>query len=247
MITRHVVPGVHQVAQASTNLYLIVEDDAVTLIDAGLPRMWDETTQALASVGRSWQDVQGIVLTHGHFDHLGIASRAVAEHRIPIWAHPADLRIVERPYRYRPGKPRLLYPFLHPRSIPHLASVVRAGGLRVQGVVPDHELVDGQTLDLPGRPVVVATPGHTDGHCVLHLPAKGIVFTGDALVTLDLYSGRTGPRVVGQAGTHDATTARRSLEIIGSIDATVVAPGHGAPWHGGAARAAALAQLEDIA
>ncbi|AWB93474.1 MBL fold metallo-hydrolase [Aeromicrobium chenweiae] len=247
MITMDVVPGVHLVAVASTNLYVLEDDDAVTIVDAGLPRMWDETTEVLRRIGRDWTDVAGFVLTHGHFDHLGILSRAVAEHSVPVWVHPGDRRIVRQPYRYHPGRPRLAYPILHPRSVPHLASMAAAGGLRVRGVEPGPALVDGETVDLPARPTVVFTPGHTDGHCALHVPSRDVVFTGDALVTLDPYSGRTGPRVVGQGGTHDAATARSSLGRIGATGARVVLTGHGQPWSAGAAEAAALAGAADIA
>ncbi|MRJ76152.1 MBL fold metallo-hydrolase [Aeromicrobium sp. SMF47] len=247
MITMDVVPGVHLVAVASTNLYVLEDGGAVTIVDAGLPRMWDETTQVLDRIGRGWDDVAGFVLTHGHFDHVGILARAVAEHDVPVWVHPGDQRIVRHPYRYHPGRPRLVYPFLHPRSVPHLSSMAAAGALRVRGVEPSHALVDGQTLDLPGRPTVIHTPGHTDGHCALHVPSHDVIFTGDALVTLDPYSGRTGPRVVGRGGTHDAATAKESLTRIGASGARVVLTGHGVPWTGGAAEASAAARAADIA
>ena len=50
-------------------------------------------------------------------------------------------------------------------------------------------------LALPGAPQVLHTPGHTDGSCVLFLPERRALLTGDALVTLDPYTGRRGPRV----------------------------------------------------
>jgi glyoxylase-like metal-dependent hydrolase (beta-lactamase superfamily II) len=242
MITMDVAPGVHCVTSAGTNLYVLEDGGSVTIVDAGLPRMWDMTTQLLTTIGRSWDDVAGIVLTHGHFDHVGLLARAVAEHHVRVWVHPGDSRIVRHPYRYHPGRPRLAYPLRFPRAVPHLAAMVAAGALKVRGTEPDSVLVDGETLDLPGRPQVIATPGHTDGHCVLHVPSRDLVLTGDALVTLDPYTGRTGPRVVAQAGTHDADAAKASLELIAATGARIVAPGHGQPWFVGAAEAAAAAR-----
>jgi glyoxylase-like metal-dependent hydrolase (beta-lactamase superfamily II) len=246
MIRMNVVPGVHRVERAGTNLYVLAEGGSVTIVDAGLPRMWDETTRVLHDIGRSWSDVAGIVLTHGHFDHLGILARAVGTHRIPVYVHPGDTHIVRHPYRYRPGRPRLMYPVRHPRSAPILARMVAAGALRVHGVESAGELVDGQTLDLPGRPQVVGTPGHTDGHVALHVRSHDVVFTGDALVTLDPYTGRTGPRIVAQAGTHDAEGARMSLRPIAETAASTVAPGHGQPWLRGAVSAVAAALAEPL-
>lgn len=247
MITMNVARGVHAVTRASTNLYVLVDGDDVTIVDAGLPRMWDETTEALRRAGRCWADVAGIVLTHGHFDHLGLAARAQAEHRVRVWCHRGDHHIVRHPYRYRPGRPRLAYPVMHPRSVPHLAGMVAAGALAVRGVDEVTDMTDGQTLDLPGSPQVIATPGHTDGHCVLHVPSRDVVFTGDAVVTIDPYTGRTGPRVVARAGTHDATTAETSLGAVAATGAAVVAPGHGPVWTGGADQAAIAARQGGIA
>jgi glyoxylase-like metal-dependent hydrolase (beta-lactamase superfamily II) len=125
--------------------------------------------------------------------------------------------------------------------------MVREGALRVRGVEPTSLLSGGDSLDLPGGLTVVATPGHTDGHCALHIPSRGIVFTGDALVTLDPYTGRTGPRVVARAGTRDAATALKSLDTVGGTGADVVAPGHGRPWMHGALKAAATAHRAGVA
>jgi glyoxylase-like metal-dependent hydrolase (beta-lactamase superfamily II) len=247
MITMDVAPGIHAVTAAGTNLYVVHDGPDVTIVDAGLPRMWDETTEVLRRIGRGWDDVAGIVLTHGHFDHLGILAPARDRHQVPVWVHPGDAHIVRHPYRYRPGRPRLAYPVRYPRAVPHLARMVAAGALQVRGVDPTHSLRDGDVVDLPCRPVVVATPGHTDGHCALHLPSRDVVFTGDALVTLDPYTGRTGPRVVARAGTHDAKAAEASLASIAATGATIVAPGHGHPWLSGAASAADSARRAGIA
>lgn len=231
MAISQVTTGILRIEDAGTNCYLLEHDGSLVFIDAGLPRTWRHTHEALRRLGRSWQDVAGIVLTHGHFDHLGFAARAQREFDVPVWAHPGDHRIARHPYRYRPGRPRVLYPLLHPRSVPVLGRMVAAGALRVRGV----DRVDDLTVaTLPDSLRPLATPGHTDGHCVLHVPDLHVVFTGDALVTLDPYTGRTGPRIVARAGTKDAGAARRSLDLIAATDAGLVLPGHGEPWTQGA-------------
>jgi glyoxylase-like metal-dependent hydrolase (beta-lactamase superfamily II) len=63
------------------------------------------------------------------------------------------------------------------------------------------------TLPVPGAPRVVFTPGHTLGHCSLHLPDRDCVIAGDAIVTLDPYTARTGPRIVARAATADSERA----------------------------------------
>jgi glyoxylase-like metal-dependent hydrolase (beta-lactamase superfamily II) len=88
----------------------------------------------------------------------------------------------------------------------------------------------------------VFSPGHTYGHCALHLPDRDVLLVGDALVTLDPYTGRTGPRIVAGAATADSDLALRSLDALAGTGARLVLPGHGEPWRDGAPRAAELAR-----
>lgn len=237
-----VAPGVRAIVRASTNCYLVEADDGLTLVDAGLPGSWAEADRAVKASGGGWDDVRAIVLTHGHFDHLGIAAKVQAEHGVDVWVHRGDEPIVRRPYTYRPGRARLVYPLTHPRSIPHLGAMTAAGALRVKGVPDVRTFDDGDVLPVPGHPRVIATPGHTDGHCALHLPDRDVIFTGDGLVTLDPYTGRTGPRIVARAGTKDRSTAEASLRLMAATGAAIVLPGHGAAWTDGVEDAARLAQ-----
>ena len=236
MIALEVCAGVHAVEHAHTNCYLVEGEDGVTLVDAGFPTTWDLVQRALRLIGRSVDDVRGLVLTHGHFDHVGFARRLQREHGVEVWAHPGDFAITRHPYRYKPQQPRLVHPLTHPRGLPVLGAMVAAGALRVPGVDADHALVPGP-LALPGAPQVVHTPGHTDGSCVLFLPERRALLTGDALVTLDPYNGRRGPRIVAPSATHDTAQSRASLAPLAELGVDDVLPGHGAPWTGGIASA----------
>lgn len=68
---------------------------------------------------------------------------------------------------------------------------------------------EGGTLPVPGSPQVVFTPGHTLGHCALHLPDRDVVIAGDAIVTLNPYTGATGPQIVARAATVDSERNRK--------------------------------------
>jgi glyoxylase-like metal-dependent hydrolase (beta-lactamase superfamily II) len=244
VIALEVCAGVHAVEHAHTNCYLVEGDDGVTLVDAGFPATWDLVQRALRLIGRSVDDVRGLVLTHGHFDHVGFARRLQQEHGVEVWVHPADFALTRNPYRYKPQEPRLLHPLTHPRGLPVLGAMVAAGALRVRGVDADHALVPGP-LALPGAPQVLHTPGHTDGSCVLFLPERRALLTGDALVTLDPYNGRRGPRIVAPSATHDTAQSRASLAPLAELGVDHVLPGHGAPWTGGIASAVEQASRTD--
>ncbi|MBB6119926.1 MBL fold metallo-hydrolase [Nocardiopsis algeriensis] len=234
MIIREVADGISLISHAHVNCYLVEDDDGVTLVDAGLPSMWSMVLAALGRRGRRTDEVRALVLTHGHFDHVGFAVRARREWGVPVLVHPGDERLAAHPYRYTPQRNRLLYPLSHPRSLPVLGRMAAAGALGVKGVEDTESLEAGSTLAVPGRPVVVHTPGHTDGHCILHLPERGAVISGDALVTLDPYTGRPGPQIVASAATKDTRQSLASLDAVAATGAGTVLPGHGDPWTGGA-------------
>jgi glyoxylase-like metal-dependent hydrolase (beta-lactamase superfamily II) len=240
-----VAPGIHRIEHRHVNCYLIEGDagEGVTLVDAAFPATWGLLLHALDVIGRRPADVRAVVLTHAHFDHLGMARRVRDEWGIPVWGHPGDADIAEHPYSYAHQKSRLLYPFRYPGMIPVLVDMVRAGALRVPGVTGLEPLRPGSQLDVPGRPLVVFSPGHTEGHCALHLPDRDALLTGDALVTFDPYTAASGPQVVSGAATADLDLAFASLEALRATGAGTVLPGHGEPWREGIAAAASEAIL----
>jgi glyoxylase-like metal-dependent hydrolase (beta-lactamase superfamily II) len=89
-------------------------------------------------------------------------------------------------------------------------------------------------LRVPGSPRVIFTPGHTHGHCALHFPDRNAVIAGDAVVTLDPYTARRGPRIVAGAATVDSARNLAALDVLAETGASTVLVGHGDPWTAGA-------------
>jgi len=86
-----VAPGIHRIGSDSKiNAYLIEEGGRVTLVDAGLSGLYRDLPRELASMGRSTDDIEALVLTHGHSDHVGFAERLRNDHRVPVSVHEAD-------------------------------------------------------------------------------------------------------------------------------------------------------------
>ncbi|MCP2267046.1 MBL fold metallo-hydrolase [Promicromonospora thailandica] len=234
-----VADGVHRLEHAYVNVYLVEHEGRLLVVDTGLPGTWRELGDALRRLGRRPADVAAVVLTHAHFDHTGSAAAFQERLGVPVWLHPEDFTIAAHPYRYAHENVRAVYPLRYPRSLRVLGSMTAAGALRVRGVEGLRPLAPGDTLPVPGNPRVVFTPGHTFGHCALHLPHHDVLICGDALVTLDPYTGRRGPQIVAGAATADSAQALVSLDRLVAYDSgsTLLLPGHGDPWSGGVADA----------
>jgi glyoxylase-like metal-dependent hydrolase (beta-lactamase superfamily II) len=238
---RDTADGVHRVTTGPVNWYLVEDDAGVTAVDAGLPRSWEQLGWALAALGRRPNELRAVILTHAHFDHVGFAERARRELAVPVMVHPDDEPLSRHPLRYKTEKSPLAY-LWRPASLGLFAQMTRAGAPWTSAIGAVQTFADGDELDVPGRPRVVATPGHTFGHVSFHLPQRDVLLAGDAVVTLDPYTARSGPRVVARAATADAGQALASLDRVEATGAGVVLCGHGEPWRGGAAAIARQAR-----
>jgi len=94
--------------------------------------MWPLLVSALESIGSTPRDIDAIVLTHGHFDHVGMCRR-LHEHHVLSHVHERDRVLVKHPYQYAHEAPRAPYPFRYPAAIPILARMIAAGAIMLIG------------------------------------------------------------------------------------------------------------------
>ncbi|HZG02504.1 MAG TPA: MBL fold metallo-hydrolase [Streptomyces sp.] len=233
-----VAAGVHLVSGSNTNWVIVKEGDAVTLVDTGYPGDRHLVLRSLAEVGSGPAAVTAVLVTHAHNDHIGSAEFLRATHRIPVLMHRAEVPHARREFLHQVSVGRVLANGWRPGVLPWAVHALRAGGTRNVPVAGARAFPGRGALDLPGRPVPVHTPGHTDGHCAYHLPHAGVLITGDALVSGHPTSSLRGPQLLPRMFDRDRDRALASLEVLEEIDADVLLPGHG-PVHRGPARAAA--------
>ena len=221
-----VAEGVYRLGSRWVNWYVVDDDGELTVVDTGYPGYFGELPEGLASIGRRIVDVQAILITHAHADHVGSAARVREESGARVLAHTADADVV------RAGTPDPPPGFFanawKPRFARYLVHAGTNGARSISGVETVETFGDGDALDVPGRPRVLHTPGHTPGHVALHLEDTGVLFSGDALVTLDTVSGRRGPRAI--RWNDDPEQAQASYERLRALDVPLVLTGHGEPW-----------------
>ncbi|MFJ6988562.1 MULTISPECIES: MBL fold metallo-hydrolase [unclassified Streptomyces] len=243
-----------------TLVYVVDTDRGPVLVDAGWddPASWDALAAGLVACGTSVGEVYGVVVTHHHPDHHGLAGRVREASGAWIALHAADAEIVRRTRSTRPAH---WYAYMADKLAAAGAPAAHVAPLRaarprdlpgLSPALPDREIVPGELLDLPGRRLrAVWTPGHTPGHVCLHLeedhparlPGRGRLFSGDHLLPgitphIGLYEDPDGPE--GATGTDPLGDYLASLERIGALTPAEVLPAHQHAFTDAPARVRAL-------
>jgi glyoxylase-like metal-dependent hydrolase (beta-lactamase superfamily II) len=238
-----VAPGVFRLGTHIVNWYLVADGDSLTAVDSGLPGYAQTLDADLEAHGFTADQVEAVVLTHSDGDHTGLASR-FKEAGARVLIHGADRATLVKPGpKSGDAAPaKLARQLWRPAMWRFMGHMARRGGAHPPSVEPDATFGDGDVLDVPGRPRVVFTPGHTAGHSSILLAERGVLFTGDAMCTWNPFTGRRAPQLMPHATNEDNRACLDSLDAIAKSEAKVLLPGHGEPWHGSAAVAAERAR-----
>ena len=225
---------------AMVNVYLYgrpgAGDRGWVLIDTGLPGTAGLIEAAAAARFGTGARPSAIVLTHGHFDHIGAAKTLAERWDVPVFAHQLELPYLTGRSSYPPPEPlvgggimALLSP-LYPRG------PIDLGG-RVEALPEDGRV--------PGMAEWrwVFTPGHSPGHVSLFREADRTLIAGDAFCTqkqeslVAVVTERPGIYGPPSYFTMDWSAARRSVERLAELEPEIAATGHGRPLRGAAMRA----------
>jgi glyoxylase-like metal-dependent hydrolase (beta-lactamase superfamily II) len=168
-------------------VYLFELDDGVGLVDAGwnTDDAWDALNAGLATAGGSVSDVRGVVVTHIHPDHYGLAGRVREASGAWVGLHPADAVLLKGRYVETDELVGRMVQLLAVSGVPddkrpdlaHASLEIRS---LVSMAEPDVLLEDDEKLDWPGWDLrTIWTPGHSPGHLCLFSDRHQLLLSGD--------------------------------------------------------------------
>lgn len=228
------------------NWTLLVDGTDVTVVDAGYPGYVEAVRESLDAIGRSWNDVTAVLVTHAHVDHIGALPALLRERPAPVYAAAAELPALHGEPHESAGVGDVVRHLTGHGVLPWAVRISLAGG-GAAVTVPSATAFEAvrtwdDTLDVPGHPVPVATPGHTSGHTAYLLPEVGAVATGDTLCTGHALSRDEGPQLLAPWFDHDRAGVIASLAVLADLDADILLPGHGPLLGASMAEAAEIAR-----
>lgn len=223
---QQVADGIHRLGTSVHGFYILAEGGKATVVDAGCSREWTKLVSGLAELGLKPEDVEAILITHVHADHFGFAAKAATE-GLRVKVHEDDLARAEGRYEGKAAVQMSDLNLFKPATWRFLLPLAIAGATSMDHTTDVETVRDGEVLDLPGSPLVVHTPGHTEGHAAYHLPDRRTTFVGDALATMGLLGGPTGPQLMPDLFHNDPALARESLARLAALDSDLLLPGHG--------------------
>jgi glyoxylase-like metal-dependent hydrolase (beta-lactamase superfamily II) len=223
MAAERVTEHVYRVNIGPANLFLIIQPESLTLIDAGIPGSAAAVADAVRELGRRPEEISDIVVTHPHPDHAGGLAELKALTGARVWMHPADAALVRAGHAFRSWK---VAPGLRNRLFARL--VIRRSPTSFEPVSVDREVSPGEELPLVGGLQALHTPGHTEGHLALLWHGDGgVLFLGDAA---NFRRGRLVPSTIYE----DLATGLESLRFLSAQDFETACFAHALPIVGGA-------------
>lgn len=207
------------------------DSESWVLVDAGMPMCGPEIVTAAENRYGKGTRPQAIILTHGHFDHVGGIVHLIEKWQVPVYAHSLEA------------------PFLTgARSYPEPDPTVEGGLLaKMSSIYPNEPIdirpvlmplpLDGSVPQLPGWKWI-HTPGHSPGQVALFREHDGVLIAADAFVTVrqdSFYKVLIQKKEVNGPPrylTTDWYAAWESVKRLADLNPAVVIAGHGQAMEG---------------
>lgn len=196
--------------------YAFASGGGLVLLDTGWSAQssWEALAAGLSSIGAGPADVRGVLVSHMHLDHSGLAGRLREASGAWIAMHPADREVLASPDLREASRAvaREVAFLVSLGATPDEAAAAVGTAEAYRGftsiALPDRELADGELADVPGwRLRAVHTPGHTPGHVCFVDELAQRLFAGDHIL----------PRITPNISVHAAGQANPLLDYLNSL------------------------------
>lgn len=230
-----VAPNVARVRIAMVNVYLLkmesTLEDRWVLIDAGIGNCAETIIRNATEFVGSSKPPEAIILTHGHFDHIGALKKLLEVWDVPVFAHRQEFPYLTGKSPYPPPDPTVgggamaLLSFIYPNSPIDISDRLKP-------------LPENGTLNEISEWKIIETPGHSPGHISLFRQSDKTLIAGDAFVTVKQESAisvlKQEKELNGPPSyfTCDWVAAKESIKKLADLEPEIAATGHGVPMRG---------------
>lgn len=228
---QRVAPGVLGLPTWIVNVYFVGDRSGWVLVDAGLPRFAGNIRKAAEACFGTGTRPNAIVLTHGHFDHVGSLEALLKVWNVPVYAHILELPYLTGKSHYPPPDPTV-----GGGAMAAMSRVFPTKPISLGNRVRPYPII-GELPEMPGWEIL-HTPGHAPGHVSFFRKRDSVLIAGDAFVTTNqesFWSVATRKKEIHRPPayfTQDWEAAQRSVEHLANLQPSVVATGHGLPMQG---------------
>jgi glyoxylase-like metal-dependent hydrolase (beta-lactamase superfamily II) len=207
------------------------ESNQFVLIDVGMPKSAPEIKEMIKERFGENAVPKAIILTHGHFDHVGSLVELLEDWKVPVYAHEQELPYLTGEKDYPPGDPGVdsgLVAKMSPMFPNHGINV----GSSIQPLPQD-----GSVPEMPGWKWI-HTPGHTPGQVALFREQDRTLIAADAFVTVkqeSLFQVLTQTKEISGPPRYFTTDWQAAFESVKKIEVLkpkVAVTGHGLPMSG---------------
>lgn len=208
-----------------------IKSEPWALVDTGLENSDEYILQTCEKRFGKDRRPQSIILTHGHFDHVGSLQKLINAWNVPVYVHPLEIDYVTGKRDYPQGDSDVdegLVAKMSP-TFPHTSIDIGFHAVPLPS--------DGSVPGMPGWRWI-HTPGHTEGHISLFREEGRILIAGDAFSTVkqeSLLSVLTQNETISGPPkylTTDWDGAEKSVKLLRDLNPSLVIPSHGQPMKG---------------
>jgi len=221
----YLLSGFLSVGVWGANVYLLVDGDDLTLVDTCFFGRADRILAQVKDLGYSPSDINRIIITHHHADHVGSLADLKRATQAEVIAHPADAPYIDGALP-RPGPTRLQW---LGKFLARFCWLWATEPVKVDTLVND-----GDDLPILGGIQILHTTGRTPGSICLYLPEKNLLIAGDLLAN------RFGLKLPSREFTVDTVQELNSINRVASLEFDIICFGHGSPIMHDACQAVAV-------